>query len=461
MILNQLINYCDRNNFFEPDTNMCKIQGLYYVVKIDINGNFIDIDACKGKKGDFFMNPCTPDSAKPSGSAAYKTPNPFFNMIKYIFPDKLNYSFNEEYILDNMSRFNASSYSLPQTKAIEKFYRNSIMSVKDKLGESIKDKKMSSAFILFEIKDPSLETTHTWEDCEIKKNWSGFYRENSGMSPCECVISGEKTLECTKNPKINEFGASLTTSNKNHLCFDSCIENAIYLGMDSIQKINSSIDYLITSENHTIKDSINDVKDYHILFTDVQSKTDDDKIADFINSLESMDYVEEDCSNDDVDEKLVDYIKTNNYNESYIKNRNYNIYLFELTETSKGTVGILNEDIIPVETVFDSLDFWKKNFCYQTYDKETGGYVMKCPSYGFILRTVFGKNDKKDSMYKCIRQCLMNAILKNSLIPASVMKYIENKTLSLMGNYFENHYRIEKLENILLAMNTYNSKKTP
>lgn len=335
------------------------------------------------------------------------------------------------------------------------------MSVKDKLGESIKDKKMSSAFILFEIKDPSLETTHTWEDCEIKKNWSGFYRENSGMSPCECVISGEKTLECTKNPKINEFGASLTTSNKDDLCFDNCIENSIHYGIDSIQKITSSIDYLISNKNHTIKDFVNGVKNYHIFFTDVQSKSDDDNISNLINSLNTMEYVEDICSNDDVDKKIVDYIRTNNYNELYIKNRNYNVYIFELAQTSSGTVGILNEDIIPVGTVFDSLDFWKKNFCYKVYNKESGKYVIKSPSYGYILKVIFADHDKKDSMYKCIRQCLMNAILKNSLIPASVMKYIENKTLSLMGNYFENHYRIEKLENILLAMNTYNSKKTP
>ena len=461
MILNQLINYCDRNSFFVPNTNMCKIQDLYYVVKIDLNGNFIDIEECKGKKGDFFMNPCTIESAKPSGNAVYKTPNPFFNMIKYIFPEKLNYSFNETYILDNMSKFNVSSYSLPQTKAIEKFYMNNIITLKDRLGESIKDNKTSSAFVLFEIKDSSLETTHTWEDCAIKNNWSKFYMSNCGSSSFECVISGEKTLECTKNPKINEFGASITTSNKDNLCFDNCIENAIHYGIDSIQKITATIDYLIANKTHTIKDFINGEKDYHIFFTDVQSKTDDDNISNFINSLDVMDYIEDECSNDDVDEKIVDYIKSNNYNESYIKNRNYNIYLFELTQTSSGTVGILNEDIIPVGTVFDSLDFWKKNFRYDVYDNEAGGYISKCPSYGYILKTIFADHDKKDSMYKCIRRYLMNAILKNSSITPSVMKYVENRALSLMGNYFENHYRIEKLENILLAMNNYNSKKNP
>ena len=39
------------------------------------------------------------------------------------------------------------------------------------------------------------------------------------------------------------------------------------------------------------------------------------------------------------------------------------------------------------------------------------------------------------------------------------MKYVENRALSLMGNYFKNHYRIEKLENILIAIDNYNSKK--
>ena len=172
-----------------------------------------------------------------------------------------------------------------------------------------------------------------------------------------------------------------------------------------------------------------------------------------------MEYVEDICSNDDVDKKIVDYIKTNNYNELYIKNRNYNVYIFELAQTSSGTVGILNEDIIPVGTVFDSLDFWKKNFCYKVYDKETGKYVIKSPSYGYILKVIFADHDKKDSMYKCIRRYILNAILKNAPIPQSVMKYVENRALSLMGNYFKNHYRIEKLENILLAMDNYNSKK--
>ena len=66
---------------------------------------------------------------------------------------------------------------------------------------------------------------------------------------------------------------------------------------------------------------------------------------------------------------------------------------FELSKTSTGTVGILDEDIITVGTVFDSLNFWKKNFCFQVYDKKTCGYITKCPSYGLILKSIFDNDD--------------------------------------------------------------------